>query len=132
MGNARSFLLLAALFIIAVPDARSEPTTPLEAARQPDGAVVHFTGEITEVRVSDRGTVFLNFGGHFPNQVIAAVIFASRVDQFAPWREDWGQLEGKTVVIHGELQFYEGRHPRVVLHGYEQLRIVDPAQHRSR
>jgi len=96
--------------------------TAAQAAVQAEGTRVLFRDVISEVKISDKGTVFLNFGGRYPSEVMTAVILRSRRGAFEDLDVDWQVLQGRKVRIRGEVSFYEG-HPRVLLRDRDQVKV---------
>ncbi len=80
------------------------------------GSTVEMVDIVTQVVQKESGPVFLNFGGVFPKETIAAVIFAAAVSKFPGVKE----MEGRKVRVSGVVSDYQG-HPRIVLREPGQL-----------
>jgi len=80
------------------------------------GSTVVMVDVVAQVVQKEGGPVFLNFGGVFPKETVAAVIFSAAVPKFP----DVKDLEGQKVRITGLVSDYQG-HPRIILRDPEQL-----------
>jgi TonB family protein len=109
----------------AVGDAGRPPEgsriTPEQAADY-YGQDVVVQGQVTQIGASEDGkTLFLNFGGRYPDHVFNAVILSS---QSFPEARSW---EGKTIEVRGKIQFYKGTgKPEIILERQEQV-TIDPS-----
>ncbi len=74
---------------------------------------------VANVKVSTKGTTFLNFGQAFPNQVFSAVILK---DSAAPFG-DLTQYQGKKVQVTGQINLRDGK-PQILVETPDQLRVV--------
>jgi len=118
-------LFVFVLSLLAVGALAAETfSSPKEAAAKSEGADVRFVGLVQEVKVTDKGTIFLNFGGKYPNETITAILLASRssafdevLDQGPKW------LTGRRVQVSGRITIHEG-HPRVILRSRDQLKVL--------
>ncbi len=77
-------------------------------------------GRVSGVRVSGKGTVFVNFGPAYPSQDFTAVIFTSSAAQFG----NVMRYQGKTLAVTGEITMWKGK-PEAILRTPAQLREVD-------
>jgi TonB family protein len=79
-------------------------------------------GRVTQVGESkDRHTLFLNFGGRYPNHVFDAVVLSKNLQSF-PEARSW---EGKNITVRGKIQLYKGRgKPEIILERQEQVTMV--------
>ncbi len=116
--------LLAVGLVMAQEPAPS--LTPEEAGAQPERTPVRFSGVIAQVKVTDKGTVFLNFGAPYPSESITAVVLPSLQAEFEDLRADWQALTGRRAQVRGVIALHEG-HPRVILRTRNQLEIESPA-----
>ena len=102
----------------------AESTAGVDAiASQPAGQTVSFVDVVQEVVVKDSGTIFLNFGGKYPNERLTVVIMAETKKRF-PGAETW---EGRKVRVTGELSEHRG-HPRIILRERGQ---IEPLEERA-
>jgi DNA/RNA endonuclease YhcR with UshA esterase domain len=76
-------------------------------------------GTVSNVHVSGKGTVFINFGAQYPNQDFTAVIFSSSAGAFG----DAMRLEGKKLAVTGPITMWKGK-PEMILRSPSQLRAV--------
>ncbi len=88
-------------------------------AAQKMGEKVVVEDTVREVVIKDSGTVFLNFGAAYPDEVLAAVVMKATRPRF-PGIETWN---GKKVRIEGEVSDYEGR-CRIILRERGQIALV--------
>jgi len=116
------FLLSLGLATATIAAGEYKEVTAAQAGVQAEGTRVVFVDVIAEVKISDKGTVFLNFGGRYPSEVMTAVILRTRRSAFEDLDVDWKAIEGRKVQVKGEVSFYEG-HPRVLLRDREQLKV---------
>lgn len=91
-----------------------------EAAAHKNGETVSFEDRIVEIVVKESGTVFLNFGASFPNEVLKAII----MDDTRPRFPNALQWEGRRVRVSGVLSEKEGR-KRIILRERGQIELVD-------
>lgn len=80
------------------------------------------TGKVVDGYKSKSNTVFLNFGGAYPNQCFVAVIFSSALANFPPNPQIF--YEGKTVKIKGVIKEYKGK-PEIILNDQSQIEAVN-------
>lgn len=90
------------------------------AARSQIGSHVVFVDVISQVEIKPSGTVFLNFGGKYPDETLKAVVMAETRPRF-PEAHKW---EGRTVKVEGELTEHEG-HKRIILRERGQIALVE-------
>ena len=99
--------------------------TPVQAAVELDKPIA-MSGVVADVGISPKGTVFLNFGAPFPNQIIAAVIMPTDTAFFDDLSPDLKALKGAKVKITGIVQMYEGK-PRIIINMRNNLEVLEPA-----
>ena len=73
---------------------------------------------VANVYQSGKGNVFLNMGGHYPNQVFTAFVPASSASNVP----NPSQYEGKTVSVKGKVVSHKGK-PEIVVTSASQLKI---------
>jgi DNA/RNA endonuclease YhcR with UshA esterase domain len=73
-------------------------------------------GVVDEVHTSSRGNIFLNMGGHYPNQAFTGFIRASDASEFA----NVHAVQGKPASISGTIKLYKGK-PEIELQSATQL-----------
>jgi hypothetical protein len=91
--------------------------TPADA-RTAVGRYVTIVGKVFQVRTVERAT-HINFGGAYPYQDFAAVVFASRTNLFP----NLDKLPGQTVEVTGRVEEYNGK-PQIILQAKTQLKIA--------
>lgn len=72
--------LLVGFCLLSTP-ALGQTISPKDAASHVDQSVT-VRGTVDEVHTSNRGNVFLNMGGHYPNQAFTGFIRAGNAGQF--------------------------------------------------
>ena len=93
--------------------------SPSEAANH-IGEEVVVQGQVSQIGSSERShTLFVNFGGRYPNHVFTVVIFSKNLQSF-PEARSW---EGKVIKVRGKAQVYRGK-PEIVLERVEQAEVV--------
>jgi TonB family protein len=110
--------LLAAL-LLNPPAPADVPAIAPEEASQHVGEDVVVRGPVAQVGESkDRKTLFLNFGGRYPDHLFNAVIFSQNFQAF-PEARTW---EGKIITVRGKVQLYKGKgKPEIILERPEQV-----------
>jgi len=106
------------LALVLAPAADVAAITP-EQAKDHVGQNVAVQGQVTQVGASERShTLFLNFGGRYPDHVFTAVIFSKDLQPFGDVRS-W---EGKTITVRGHVQLYKGK-PEIILERPQQVTV---------
>jgi len=72
-------------------------------------------GLVSDVHVSPKGDVFLNFGGKYPNTIFSAVCFQGAIP-----KEELTELKGKIVSVSGKIKDYNGQ-VEIVLESVDQI-----------
>ncbi|KQW21376.1 hypothetical protein ASC80_14945 [Afipia sp. Root123D2] len=88
------------------------------AASSHVGQTVVVEGVVDEVHTSNRGNIFINMGGHYPNQAFTGFIRSQYVSQFPKVHA----LQGEIVAISGAIQLYKGT-PEIILESTSQLTV---------
>ena len=110
--------LLLPVIPLATAYCQAEPILPQEA-KQHVGENVSVRGLVEQVSVSQKGHAFLNFGGHYPNQIFTGYVPAARVG--AVGGEKFLQsLADNPVTITGKIELYKGR-PEIVISSPAQI-----------
>ena len=104
--------LLAQAFCGDVLDAKAAAAKP--------GEKVVIEDTVREVAITGSGTVFLNFGAAYPDEVLTAVVMKDTRSRF-PGVEEWN---GKKVHIEGVVSDHHG-HPRIILRERGQAALVE-------
>ncbi len=123
MMKPPSLLLIAFLLMLPSLPAAGPPAGVDAIAAQSAGQTVSFVDVVQEVVVKDSGTIFLNFGGKYPNERLTVVIMAETKKRF-PGAETWA---GRKVRVTGELSEHRG-HPRIILRERGQ---IEPLEERT-
>ena len=84
------------------------------------GEKVAVEDAVREVAITDSGTVFLNFGAAYPDEVLTAVVMKDTRSRF-PGIETWN---GTKVRIDGEVSDHQG-HRRIILRERGQIALVE-------
>jgi len=109
---------LGLVLALVVPPAAAGTISATDAAAH-TGQTATVEGVVSNVYQSPGGTVFLDFGGSYPNNSFAAVIFPSDTNKFP----GVNALSGKKADITGPIKDYRGK-PEIVLKSTDQLKIV--------
>ena len=88
--------------------------TPQEAKNH-IGETAIVKGKVFDVHVTQKGDVFLNFGGKYPNSVFTAGCFQGAIPA-----EELKALNGKLISVKGEIKEYNGQ-VEIVLESVEQI-----------
>jgi len=102
--------------VIAPPAVTNTPVLigPTKA-RDYVGKEATVKGLVSDVHVSAKGDVFLNFGGKFPNSVFSAVCFQGAIPT-----PTLTALKGKTISVTGKIKDYNGQ-VEIVLESLDQI-----------
>ena len=111
----RTLILALGLVASALP-ARAETIAPGEA-KDHVGQTVTIEAPVSDVHIGRAGVTFLDLGGAYPDNALAAVVFASDRAKFP----NLATLKGKTVAISGAVVLYQNR-PEIILKTAEQLK----------
>lgn len=114
-------LSAVAVVLLLVAPASDIPVLTPDQAKDHVGQEVVVRGQLLEVGASENGdTLFLYFGGEYPDHVFNAVIFSQHFRVF-PEARAW---EGQIIEVRGKVQLYEGRgKPEIILERQEQVMI---------
>ncbi len=75
---------------------------------------------MSQIGASERShTLFVNFGGRYPNHVFTAVIFSKSLQSF-PDARSW---EGKVIRIPGKVQLYREK-SEIILTARDQVTVL--------
>ncbi len=104
----------AATNAVVAPVTNTKPIAP-EEARNHIGETFIVRGKVSDVHVTQKGDVFINFGGKFPNVTFTAVSFQGAIpaEQLTP-------LNGKTISVSGKIKEYNGQ-VEIVLESADQI-----------
>lgn len=117
---AMNFLRALSLFLIAFCVSRgawADVITPSQAL-QHVGEEVTVEGVLEQVSEIDSGTIFLNYGGRFPDHIFYGVIFGDYASSFPDLRG----LEGSMVGLTGTIELYRGK-PQIILTDQSQIEL---------
>ena len=113
-------ILALLLCVIAAPADKPKVIKDSEAT-QYVGKEVEVGGRVVSVTTSPLGTVFINFGGEYPNQKFAGFIAAgSRIatDQRLT------MIQGKIISITGTIELRQGK-PEINIVSADQIKVLD-------
>lgn len=116
---ARIFAVVIAALALCAPAPSFATAIPDSAAGSHVGQNATVQGTISNVHVSAKGTVFINFGRPYPNQDFTAVIFASSVAGFG----DVNRLQGRHAQVSGQITMWKGK-PEMILRSPAQLHLL--------
>ena len=117
MNIFRKLAAALGLALFLAHGAVAETIAPRDAVENV-GFTVTVEGVVSEVSISRKGTVFINFGGRYPNHVFYGVIFNDDARQFPNVRA----LEGQTVAIRGRIKMYKGK-PEIIVDSPRQIEV---------
>jgi DNA/RNA endonuclease YhcR with UshA esterase domain len=84
-------------------------------AREHIGEQATVIGVVSDVHVTPKGDVFLNFGGKFPNMIFTAVSFKNAIPAVQLMA-----LKGRRISVSGKIKEYNGQ-VEIVLDSMEQI-----------
>lgn len=110
--------IIVALSLALIPAVAVAQTIAPGDAKSHVGQSATIEGVVSDVHHAASGsTIFLDFGGPYPDNAFAAVIFAKDESKFA----DVNSLRGKTVDVTGSIQLYNGK-PEIILSQPSQIK----------
>jgi exonuclease VII large subunit len=115
----KTLFAAAGLAVMLATGGLADVIGPSDAA-QHIGEMHTVEGVVAEVSISGKGTVFLNFGGSYPNHVFYGVIFAGDTERFPDMRG----LEGRSVALTGKIGVYDGK-PQIILSDPSQVAVSE-------
>lgn len=125
-GNGQGMSLLSFRLAACVAVLLWLATGPAAAAMISDSQAVSHVGQtatvqgtVSNVHVSGKGTVFINFGDAYPDQDFTAVIFASSAATFG----DVNRYAGHKLAVTGPITMWKGK-PEMILRTPASLRFV--------
>jgi RecJ-like exonuclease len=119
----RISLLIIAILALSVTVAHADKPIVIKDPEtiQYVGKEVEVRGRVVSVTASPLGTVFISFGGEYPNQRFAGFIAAG-----SPIGADrrLTLIQGKTISIRGTIQLRDGK-PEIEIVSADQIRGLD-------
>ncbi len=109
-------LCVSGIFFWLLVTAYGAEAVDAQAAVKKTGESVLMVDVVREVVTKESGTVFLNFGAPYPNEILTAVVMKDTLPRF-PGVESWS---GKKVRIEGVVTEHQG-HCRIVLRERGQI-----------
>ncbi|MFZ4598312.1 MAG: hypothetical protein ACOYNN_06665 [Terrimicrobiaceae bacterium] len=97
----------------------TEPNVSISASAKL-GDEVTFVDVVQEVVIKPSGTIFLNFGKEFPNEVLTVIV----MDETRPRFPDVEKWSGKKVRVVGEVSEHDG-HRRIILRERDQISLAE-------
>jgi hypothetical protein len=115
--NSRSSLLALLVALVFCGSVFADSTQVIQAARaaQHVGETVTVKGTVAEVHPFKGGSVVLDIGARYPNQVFQIYIPVSLASSMG----DLSGYEGKTVTVQGTIELYRG---------IPEIELLDAAQ----
>jgi len=118
----RVFIAILALLLCVIAAPADKPKVIKDSeATQYVGKEVEVGGRVVSVTTSPLGTVFINFGGEYPNQKFAGFIAAgSRIatDQRLT------MIQAKIISITGTIELRQGK-PEINIVSADQIKVLD-------
>jgi len=84
------------------------------------GKYATVSGKVAEISISQKGTIFLDFGASYPRQSFTAVILPRE----APRLVGLDSYKGRAVAITGRLDLYRGK-PEIIVRSVRQVKLVN-------
>ena len=109
--------ILASIAMVTSSLATDERSIDAKDAAQHVGETVVVSGTVVEVHDFKGGSIVLNFGAKYPNQIFVVFIPKNLVDVTG----DMHQYVGKEMVVEGKIEMYKGK-PEIKLEDAGQLR----------
>ena len=109
--------ILAAIALCSSSLAADEKTIEASKAAQYVGQAVVVHGTVADVHQFKGGSIVLNFGAAYPNQIFVVFIPRNLVDVTG----DMHESVGKEMVVEGTIEMYKGK-PEIKLQDAGQLR----------
>jgi hypothetical protein len=116
MQKPLRFLFVVLCLVAGIEVVAGERTISDSEVKDHVGERVAVKGVVANVFVSEKGTVFINFGKPHPKQTFVGVIFGADAGAF-PHAEQW---EGRTVIVRGTVKLYGGQ-PEIIIRTRSQL-----------
>ena len=118
----RVFIAMLALLLCVIAAPADKPKVIKDSeATQYVGKEVEVGGRVVSVTTSPLGTVFINFGGEYPNQKFAGFIAAgSRTAA----DERLTMIQGKIISITGTIELRQGK-PEINIVSADQIKVLD-------
>jgi len=112
---------LAATFVLADDKVAA---FPFAEASDHVGEIVVIKGEVSGIGFASGGSVFLNFGGPYPDHTFTIMVPPpiARLSSV----ETWEQCAGRTASVRGKVKLYRGK-PEIVVTRAEWLTISEKA-----
>lgn len=117
MRTLLTAICLALSLTPALAQTAAPPTIAPAEAKAHVGQTAVVQASVSAVRTSRSGVTFIDMDGLYPDNRFAAVIFVDDIAKFPGVKA----LQGKTVMVSGPVQLYQGR-PEIVLKSAAQLR----------
>ena len=118
----RVFIAMLALLLCVIAAPADKPKVIKDSeATQYVGKEVEVGGRVVSVTTSPLGTVFINFGGEYPNQKFAGFIAAgSRIatDQRLT------MIQAKIISVTGTIELRQGK-PEINIVSADQIKVLD-------
>jgi len=114
----KSTLTIISLFLVFTSHAQ---TIIPDSAKNYIGKEVTVCGDVkgTYTSKSD-GTIFLNFGHDYPDQVFSVVIFSDNAKKFS--QSPATMFKAKNVCVTGTIQMYKSK-PEIAVSKVEQIKL---------
>ena len=102
---------------VEIPKATNAAPVKISAqeAKNHVGETAVVSGKVFGIHVTQKGDVFMNIGGAYPNQPFTAVCF-----QGAIAADELKKFDGKTVNVKGKIKDYNGQ-IEIVLESMDQI-----------
>ncbi len=115
------------VFLMFAAFASLGQNVPVDSVKFHVGELVSVCGKVFESHATETGTIYLNFGGKYPNSSFTGVVFAKDTVKFTKF-DVHTFLTDKNVCVSGRIEDYKG-HLQVIIKHPEQIRIKEEDIH---
>lgn len=116
---------IAAGFILFAGPAIAASITP-SGAEKHVGEAITVEGVVASVYAAPNGMIFLDLGGHHPDNKFVALIFPKDTGAF----DHLDGYVGNRVQISGTVQLYHGK-PEITLRNEGQIQVIAPGHNQK-
>lgn len=120
-GISRATLTFCALLgLVQIGFGKDEPVYSAEEAAKHIGETATVTDKVDDVYQAKGGNIFLNLGGHHPDEAFTVFIAATNADAF----KDFKSYEGKTISVTGKIQEHKDK-PEISVKSPSDITVKD-------
>jgi DNA/RNA endonuclease YhcR with UshA esterase domain len=117
----KTFFLSIILALSFRVQAQEIPKITPDQAKDYIGKTVTVCGEVKDSYVAPKsGTIFLNFGADYPNQIFVAYIYEDAAKNFP--ESPATAFKGKNICVTGEVKMFQEK-PEIMITKPEQIKL---------